>query len=89
MRLRHTPDGEKVLAEWIRLRSPSQADRELVAGVLRSVENREWGRWDHYTDTSDDDITIYEPRTGLTAHIRLWASEDQFELARILDDYSG
>jgi hypothetical protein len=89
MRLRHTPDGEKALADWLEFRSPSQADREHVTAVLRAVANREWGRWHHYPDTSDSDITVYEPRERLLVCIRLWAGEDQFELARILDGDFG
>jgi hypothetical protein len=41
--------------------------------------------WYRVSDTSDDTVTIIEPREGLTVHIRLYADEpDQFELVRIL-----
>jgi hypothetical protein len=84
MVLRFHLDGDKVLDDWLTNRSPSEEDRQLVAKVLSEIAA---GRC-HYcavTDTSDDTVTIIEPREGLTVHIRLYVDEpDQFKLVRIL-----
>jgi hypothetical protein len=81
---RFHPDGNKVLADWRANRSPSDEDQHLVGQVLREIAT---GNCQHsaVTDTSDDTVTIIEPREGLTVHIRLYAdAPDQFELVRIL-----
>jgi hypothetical protein len=84
MVLRFHPEGDKVLDDWLTNRSPSGEDRQIVAKVLSEIAA---GRCQYYavTDTSDDTVTIIEPREGLTVHIRLYADEpDQFKLVRIL-----
>jgi hypothetical protein len=85
MVLRFHPDGNEVLAAWLESRSPSDDDQRLVAQVLCHIATGRGIRWYQVTDTSDDTITIIEPREGLTVHIRLCAdAPDQFELVRIL-----
>jgi hypothetical protein len=89
MRLRLHPDGARVLDEWRKHRNPPDEDQRLVGEVLTAVAEKRWqARWDAFSDTSDDSITILEPRPGLTVHIRLWTAEDpdQFALVRIIDE---
>jgi hypothetical protein len=88
MRLRLSPGSVQVLADWRENRSPSEDDQKLVTAVLETVVEQEPGeRWHRRIDTSDDSITIYEPRPGLTVHVRLWTDDPgQFDVVRILDD---
>lgn len=84
MALRFHPDGDKVLTDWL-ARDPSEADQRLVARVLSDIAADGTSRWYRVTDTSDHTVTIYEPREGLTVHVRLYTDDpDQFELVRIL-----
>lgn len=90
MGLHFHPDAIRVLDDWHKQRNPSRSDRDLVSDVLATVADGQgqWSRrWDHYTDETEDDVTIIEPRPGLMIYVRLWDGDDtsQLTLVRIAD----
>jgi hypothetical protein len=87
MGLRPSQSNDRVLADWLS-RTPSQEDQALVREVLRVIAAQEenWQiRYYSVSDISDPSITIFEPREGLTVHVRLHTCVvGEFELVRIL-----
>lgn len=87
MGLRPSQRSEQVLTDWLG-RRPSREDQALVMDVLRvaGAQEENWQiRYYSVTDISDPSITIFEPREGLTVHVRLSTRRPgEFELVRIL-----
>jgi hypothetical protein len=87
MGLRPSRSSDQVLARWLS-RKPSHEDQALVREVLRVIvaQGENWQlRYYSVTDVSDPSITIFEPREGLTVHVRLHTlAPGEFELVRIL-----
>ena len=73
MPLRLSAEGTEVVSKWRTRHHGSPGDEDLVAAVLRAVARRDWqGRWHHRADPAEPDITIIDPRPGLSIRIRLW-----------------
>jgi hypothetical protein len=87
MLLRLTPQGARVVDEWLTERCKSPDDEQLIADVLRTIANRSWqARWRSYKDETEPDVTTIQPRNGLFMHVRLWADEaGEFTVLSITD----
>jgi hypothetical protein len=88
MPLRLSPDGARVLDEWLKHRTPPPEDRQRVADIVRAIASgANWQiRWFWYNDPADPDITVIQPRDGLHVFLRLWADNpDEFTIVSIAD----
>jgi hypothetical protein len=82
-------DGGRVFDAWCAHYKPSEETLGYITAVLRDVAQGTWkDRWCRYPDTSDETITIIEPRKQLLVCVRLWTGEnvDEFTLVRIIDE---